>query len=40
MDIAPSIFPWVFGFIKPMLAQNDVPKFENVTSSHHHRAEE
>ncbi|XP_057372734.1 SEC14-like protein 2 isoform X2 [Daphnia carinata] len=25
---APSMFPWLFSFIKPLLAQNDVPKFK------------
>ncbi|KAK4004693.1 hypothetical protein OUZ56_006421 [Daphnia magna] len=25
---APAMFPWLFGFIKPLLAQNDVPKIK------------
>lgn len=25
---APSMFPWLFGFIKPLLPQNDVPKIK------------
>ncbi|XP_046633787.1 SEC14-like protein 2 [Daphnia pulicaria] len=30
---APSIFPWVFGFIKPLLAQSDVPKIKIFNSN-------
>ncbi len=33
LEIAPSIFPWVFGFIKPLLAQSDVPKIKIFNST-------
>jgi hypothetical protein len=33
LEIAPSIFPWVFGFIKPLLAQSDVPKIKIFNSN-------